>query len=246
MQTDPSPDKKVILCLNSGSSSLKFSLYRLDAATEVAVANGAVERIGLSGGHLWIKGTDGGLLADIHQIFPTHMSAAGGVSAAVKNLDFPKPDAAGHRVVHGGPHHSTSVTIDATLLAQTLIPFAPLHLPSAIVGIEAVASRFPHLPQVACFDTAFHRRMPDVAQRFSLPRHLWREGVRRYGFHGLSFEYIVTTLGAAARGRLIIAHLGNGASLAAVLDTKRHRYVMPLVRGFSRRALRHSPNPGRI
>src|SRR5262249_54546730 len=89
-----------------------------------------------------------------------------------------------------------------------------------ILGMEAAASRFPDLPQVACFDTAFHRHLPDIAQRFPLPRRLWREGVRRYGFHGLSFEYILTALGPAARGRLIIAHLGNGASLAAVLDSR--------------------------
>src|SRR5262249_44719367 len=99
-----------------------------------------------------------------------------------------------------------------------LVPFAPLHLPSAIQGIEAVTARFPGLPQVACFDTAFHHRMPKVAQRFPLPRDLWHEGIRRYGFHGLSYEYIVATLGAAGHGRLLIAHLGNGASLAAVLD----------------------------
>jgi len=93
-------------------------------------------------------------------------------------------------------------------------------LPSAIQGIEAVAERFPSMPQVACFDTAFHRRMPQVAQRYPLARTLWDAGVRRYGFHGLSFEYIVATLGDAARGRLIIAHLGNGASLAAVVNNQ--------------------------
>jgi acetate kinase len=110
--------------------------------------------------------------------------------------------------------------VDAQLLAELrrLVAFAPLHLPSAIQGIEAAAARFPGLPQVACFDTAFHRRMPEVAQRFPLARDLWHEGIRRYGFHGLSYEYIVATLGAAAQGRLVIAHLGNGASLAAVLN----------------------------
>ena len=108
--------------------------------------------------------------------------------------------------------------VAAPLLAelQRLVAFAPLHLPSAIQGIEAVTARFPGLPQVACFDTAFHRRMPELAQRFPLPRDLWHEGIRRYGFHGLSYEYIVATLGAAAQGRVIIAHLGNGSSLAAV------------------------------
>jgi acetate kinase len=101
---------------------------------------------------------------------------------------------------------------------RKLVPFAPLHLPPELQGIEAVASRFPGLPQVACFDTAFHRRMPELAQRFPLPRELWEEGVRRYGFHGLSYEYILEALGTAAHGRTIIAHLGNGASMAAVRD----------------------------
>jgi acetate kinase len=99
-----------------------------------------------------------------------------------------------------------------------LIAFAPLHLPREIQDIEAVQARLPGLPQVACFDTAFHRRMPEVAQRFPLPRSLWDEGLRRYGFHGLSYESIVEALGPAARGRVIIAHLGNGASMAAVRD----------------------------
>jgi acetate kinase len=179
MQPDPSSAKHVILCLNSGSSSLKFALYRLGKAEEVRLAHGAVERIGLAGGHLWVQGMD-----------------------------------------NGGPEHTAPERVDAPLLAELrrLVAFAPLHLPSAIQGIEAVAARFPGLPQVACFDTAFHRRMPEVAQRFPLPRDLWHEGVRRYGFHGLSYEHIVATLGAAAQGRLVIAHLGNGASLAAVLN----------------------------
>jgi acetate kinase len=99
-----------------------------------------------------------------------------------------------------------------------LIPFAPLHLPDEIAGIEAVTSHFSGLPQVACFDTAFHRSMPEVAQRFALPRALWDEGIRRYGFHGISYEYIMQALGANRPSRLIIAHLGNGASMAAVKD----------------------------
>jgi acetate kinase len=125
-------------------------------------------------------------------------------------------------VVHGGPDHSAAEVVNASLLRELrkLIPFAPLHLPSAIQGIEAIAAHFPGLPQVACFDTAFHRRMPEVAQRLPLSHDLWDEGVRRYGFHGLSYEYIVSTLGARAQSRLIIAHLGNGASLAAVLNGK--------------------------
>jgi acetate kinase len=101
---------------------------------------------------------------------------------------------------------------------QRLEAFAPLHLPTEIVGIEAVATRFPELPQVVCFDTAFHRSMPEIAQRFALPRALWDQGIRRYGFHGISYEYIVATLGPSIPARVIIAHLGNGASMAAVRD----------------------------
>jgi acetate kinase len=210
----------VILCLNSGSSSLKFALYRVGDADELRLASGAVEYIGSSDGRLWIRGRDEKTLVDVRREFPTHNAAAAGVAESAGMLGLSKPDAAGHRVVHGGPHYTASTQVDGTLLSELrrLIPFAPLHLPSAIEGIEAVATRFPGLPQVACFDTAFHRRMPEVAQRLPLSRDLWDSGIRRYGFHGLSYEYIVATLGSAVRGRVVIAHLGNGASLAAVLD----------------------------
>jgi acetate kinase len=215
-----SPAEHVILCINSGSSSLKFALYSLGELGETKIAQGAVEGIGLPAGHLWIRDKNNNVLADIRRAFPEHVAAAEAVSEAAKNSGFPRPAAAGHRVVHGGPHHSTAERVNASLLRELreLIPFAPLHLPSAIQGIDAVAARFPGLPQVACFDTAFHRRMPEVAQRLPLSHDLWDEGVRRYGFHGLSYEYIVFTLGARAQGRLVIAHLGNGASLAGVLD----------------------------
>jgi acetate kinase len=220
MPPDPASAKHVILCLNSGSSSLKFALYQLGGLEEVRLGHGAVERIGLADGHLWIRGTDNEALVDVHRDFPDHTAAAEGIASAAKDLGFPPPVAVGHRVVHGGPDHTAPERVEAPLLAELrrLVPFAPLHLPSAIQGIEAVEARFPGLPQVACFDTAFHRRMPEVAQRFPLSRGLWHEGIRRYGFHGLSYEYIMATLGAAAQGRLVIAHLGNGASLAAVLN----------------------------
>jgi acetate kinase len=210
--------KHVILCLNSGSSSLKFALYLLGEAEEVRLARGAVERIGLSGGRLWIEGKDNDVLVDVNREFPDFSASAGSISAVARDLGLPTPVAAGHRVVHGGPRHSSSERVDAALLAELrrLIPFAPLHLPSAIKGIEAVKARFPGMPQVACFDTAFHRFIPEVAQRFPLSRDLWNQGVRRYGFHGLSYEYIVSILGPAAQGRVVMAHLGNGSSLAAV------------------------------
>jgi acetate kinase len=209
MQPERASTSHVILGFNSGSSSVKFALYRLGAAEEVQLAHGAVERIGLAGGHLWVRGTDNAALVDVHRDFPEPAAAVVGIFVAATDLGLPPPVAVGHRVVHGGPDHTAPERVDAPLLAalRRLVAMAPLHVPSAIQGIEAVAARFPGLPQVACFDTAFHRRMPEVAQRFSLPRDLWHDGIRRYGFHGLSYEYIVATLGAAARGRLVIAHL---------------------------------------
>ena len=211
-----------ILCLNSGSSSLKFALYRPQGAGEALLAAGAVERIGLAEGLLWVRDADRGrsLLLEQKEDLPDHEAAVDAVFAAAQRLRLPEPGAVGHRVVHGGPDHTAPERVDGRLLAdlRALVPLAPLHLPGAVAGIEAVAARFPHIPQAACFDTAFHRRMPELAQRFALPGTLWEEGVRRYGFHGLSYEYVLDALEDAARGRVIVAHLGNGASMAAVRD----------------------------
>jgi acetate kinase len=213
-------DVEAILSLNSGSSSLKLALYVPRDGGESRVAAGAVERVGVPGGRLWITGPGGERLADERRDFARHEDAVTAAFAALGTLALPRPAGVGHRVVHGGVAHVAPERVDAALVAdlRRLVPFAPLHLPAAIQAIEAVTARFPGLPQVACFDTAFHRRMPEVAQRFPLPRGLWDEGVRRYGFHGLSYEYVVERLGPAARGRTIIAHLGNGASMAAVRD----------------------------
>jgi len=184
-----------ILCLNAGSSSLKFAVYEHKAPAaggdESRLVAGAVERIGLKEGRFRLN--DGGLSA---------------------------LDAVGHRLVHGGAEHTAPERVNARLLEalRGLVPLAPLHLPSELSVMEAVTARFPALPQVACFDTAFHHQMPELARRLPLPRTLWDAGIRRYGFHGLSYEYIVWRLGPAARGRAIIAHLGNGASMAAVRD----------------------------
>lgn len=211
-----------ILCLNSGSSSLKFALYRLGDEGEALLAEGAVERIGMQGGHLWILGAEKQALAEVHSDFPDPQAAVQAAFSGLEKLNLPQPVAIGHRVVHGGTDHVTPETVDARLLdtLRGLVAFAPLHLPSEIQVIEAVAARFPGLAQVACFDTAFHRRMPELAQRFPLPGDLWNEGLRRYGFHGLSYEYVVEKLGSEAQGRVIIAHLGNGASMAAVRGGK--------------------------
>ena len=138
----------------------------------------------------------------------------------LKKGKFANPSAIGHRVVNGGPHFSAPQKFTLKILSELrkLTPLAPLHLPAEIEIMEAAASHAPQIPQVACFDTAFHRRLPELAQRFPLPRKFFDEGLRRYGFHGLSYEYVLQELGPDAKSRLIIAHLGNGASLAAVKD----------------------------
>ena len=210
---------RIILCMNSGSSSLKFALYRIGDGEEVLLAQGAAELNDERVARLWIHSAGEKVEKTGSEISPasTPLSA---LSLELKQLQLPHPDAVGHRLVHGGQHHAAPEQITGKLLKELrgLIPFAPLHLPEEIAGIEAVISNFGNLPQVACFDTAFHRSMPEVAQRFALPRALLDEGIRRYGFHGISYEYIMRTLGSDPPSRLIIAHLGNGASMAAVKD----------------------------
>jgi acetate kinase len=210
---------RVILCLNSGSSSLKFALYEIGDGKEILLAQGAVESNDAQSARLWINSPQrkiektGGEMSSVS-------AALHAASIELERLELPRFDAVGHRLVHGGQHHAVPERIADTLLNElrSLIPFAPLHLPDEIAGIEAITSHFSSVPQVACFDTAFHRSMPEVAQRFALPRALWDQGIRRYGFHGISYEYIMRTLGANPPSRIIIAHLGNGASMAAVKD----------------------------
>lgn len=208
----------VLLCINSGSSSLKFALYQLAEAAETPLANGMIERIGLPGSRIRIRTVATAPAVDEAGDVPDAHTAVDKAFAALDKLRLPSPAAVGHRVVHGGADHIAPERVDERLIEdlRRLVAYAPLHLPAAIQGIEAVATQFPHLPQVACFDTSFHRRMPEIAQRFPLPRAFWEEGIRRYGFHGLSYEYIIDHLGAMHLGRAIIAHLGNGASMAAV------------------------------
>jgi acetate kinase len=184
----------VVLCVNSGSSSLKTALFAFDGA-----AARALDRVALP-----VPAGD-------------HAAALRDALASLEARGLPSPGAAGHRVVHGGPHHAEPVLVDDSVLADLrgLVPFAPLHMPAAIAGIETIRARW-DIPQVACFDTAFHHRMPVLARRLPLPDELWDEGVRRYGFHGISYEYVVEAVGAARLGRAVIAHLGNGASMVAV------------------------------
>ena len=200
-----------ILCLNAGSSSLKFALYRIDDTKEELLTSGTIR-------------------ADATGASSEFGAAVRQVVADLEKRGLATPAAAGHRLVHGGPAYAAPRRIDAELLdrLREVIPLAPLHLPSELAVIEAVTEHYPDLVQVACFDTAFHRAMPPLAQRFPLPRTLWSEELRRYGFHGLSYEYIVGVLGRAGLARTIIAHLGNGASLVAIRDGRPAETTMGL------------------
>jgi acetate kinase len=212
------PEPGIALCLNAGSSSLKFALFRVDAASEQPLATGSVERIG---------GPDARAILQVgsetlERACP-NAQAAQAFEVAFQLLEqcgLPRASVVGHRVVHGGQDHVGPARIDAELLAElkNLVPLAPLHMPASILGIERALSRLPDVPQVACFDTSFHARLPAYAARFPLPDSLYDQGIRRYGFHGLSYESILSTLGRDAPSRIIVAHLGNGASLAAIQD----------------------------
>jgi acetate kinase len=211
--------ERAILCLNGGSSSLKFAVYRLLGPGEERIFSGAVEAIGASGGRAWLRAGNK-VLSDESGTFPDHSEAVKTMFAALRQQGVEKPAAAGHRIVHGGPLFTLPQRVDKRLRGalKDLVPFAPLHLPSQLAMIDAVTMHYPDLPQVACFDTAFHSRMPDVAKRFALPRELWEQGIKRYGFHGLSYEFVAGKLGKEMGRRAIIAHLGNGASMAALKD----------------------------
>lgn len=220
-------DVKRILTINSGSSSIKLSLYDFGEAESLFLSI-RLERIGLGNGIFSVKDAFGQAIIDERLRLPDHASAFKIVFGWLKDNSY---DASiygiGHRVVHGGrKYHSPEAIGSEMLIAlKGLIPFAPEHLPHEILAIEAAAGNFPRLRQIACFDTSFHRDMPTVARMFPLPRDLWSEGLVRYGFHGLSYEFVMEELtsllgDAAARKNIIIAHLGNGASMAAVSEGK--------------------------
>ena len=213
-----------LLILNAGSSSLKFAVYRADAASALqAVYRGVIEAIGKNGRFQVFHAPDASGLIDQAASAANHEQA---LKQILDWLETRHPGlvlrAAGHRVVHGGADYIHPVRIDATVMAdlEKLVPLSPLHQPHSLAGIRALARLRPDLPQVACFDTAFHHTLPPRARRFALPREFGERGIRRYGFHGLSYEHIASvlpdTLGAAAEGRVVVAHLGNGASLCAM------------------------------
>lgn len=212
-----------IAVINAGSSSIKFALYG-SGAYQPASYRGQVERIG-SAPHLKISDAAGQQVADEEwpaEGFDHRKAASVIVERAIQLLRGTPVAAVGHRVVHGGTDYAAPIRIDEEVMGKLreLCPLAPLHQPHNLAAIEAIADGAPNLPQVACFDTAFHRNQPELAQIFALPREITQSGVRRYGFHGLSYEYVSQRLRELAPeladGRVLIAHLGNGASMCAV------------------------------
>jgi acetate kinase len=215
-----------ILVLNAGSSSIKFQLFGIGARGRLdRLLKGQVDGIGTRP-RLQVKESVGERVGD-ETWLPLEVKDA--PAALDKVLAFLRaqvggqlPVAIGHRVVHGGPDHGEPIAVDEAVLDQLerYVPLAPLHQPNNLRPIRAILERQPRLLQVACFDTSFHRGHPEVADRFAIPEQLYAEGVRRYGFHGLSYEYIAGRLEeiapGIAKGRVVVAHLGSGASMCAV------------------------------
>ena len=215
------PANPRILTINGGSSSIKFALFEAGDSLR-RILGGEIERIGLPEAALRMKGLN---RADN---FSRSLTAPDHIAAVTALMDWIEErsgrdalTAVGHRVVHGGPKYSDPQLITKEMVEELhrLSPFDPEHLPEEILLTEAFHLRFPHLPQVACFDTAFHHDLPRVARLLPIPRRYEAKGVRRYGFHGLSYAFLMGELARvagskAAQGRVILAHLGNGAKRA--------------------------------
>ena len=216
-----------ILVVNAGSSSVKFQVFHAGGDSGMRrLIKGQVDGIGTRP-HLRAEGADAQLLidqdlasAEVGDV-PAALLTAG---AWLRDAQQLQPSAVGHRVVHGGPQYDRAVRVDGNVLTnlKRYVSLAPLHQPNNLAPIRALLARFPDLPQVACFDTAFHRGHSAVADHYAIPAGLYVEGVRRYGFHGLSYEYIAHRLHEVApgiaKGRVIVAHLGSGASMCAMAD----------------------------
>ena len=216
-----------ILTINGGSSSIKFALFEAGDSLRRNL-EGGIERIGLPEASLRVKGLNQADNFSRLVTAPDHTAAVNVLMDWLEeSMGSGSIGAVGHRVVHGGPKYSQPQRITAEMVEELhhLSPFDPEHLPEEILLTEAFHRRFPDLPQVACFDTAFHHNLPRVARLLPIPRRYEAQGVRRYGFHGLSYAFLMGELARlagteAAQGRVILAHLGNGASLAAVRDGK--------------------------
>jgi acetate kinase len=217
-----------VLVLNAGSSSLKFTVYqRLTAAHCDVEASGQIEGIGTSPRFTARNGAGEKVLDQSLEGVKDGRGALDSLAQWLRSQFLGSRVAGvGHRVVHGGPHYDRPIIVTPQVLKDLheLVPLAPLHQPHNLAAIEAVRERLPEVPQVACFDTSFHRGQPAVAEIVALPLEIRRKGVQRYGFHGLSYEYIASVLPqiapAIAEGRVIVAHLGSGASLCAMRARK--------------------------
>jgi acetate kinase len=219
-----------VLVINAGSSSVKFQLFGITSRAQLELrVKGQVDGIGTRP-RLVARSDEGAILIDT-AYSPAEVATAS--AALEKALLFLRektggrlPAAIGHRVVHGGPDYSQPTIVTETVLnrLERLAPLAPLHQLNNLAPIRIILARHPSLPQVACFDTAFHRNHPEVADRFAIPENLYQEGVRRYGFHGISYEYIADRLAKVAPeiagGRVVVAHLGSGASMCALVSGK--------------------------
>lgn len=218
--------KEIILTLNAGSSSLKFALFTPTNRPR-RLWSGAITRIGLPRARFRLSNARQTIVADETGVCDNHGAALAWLLQIISGLSG-KPElvAVGHRVVHGGADCDCPKRVSPALMEQLrlLIPLAPLHLPANLAGIDVVQAARPDLPQVACFDTSFHHDLPHIARMTGLPRHYGKDGVRRFGFHGLSYEFILDALRQdgvnTSAERIIIAHLGNGASMVAIRGGK--------------------------
>jgi acetate kinase len=211
-----------VLALNSGSSSLKFGLYRVGSSRTEMLLSGEVEAIGAHESRFSAADSRRNDLVTETAPIASPAEAIIRIGGLLADSGMPAPSAIGHRVVHGGPTLLQHCLIDAAVLRQleAASAFAPLHTPAALAVIHYAQAHFPGLPQVACFDTAFHAELPDVARTLPIARELLASGLQRYGFHGLSCESIVHQLRDDLPARTVIAHLGNGASVTAVRSGK--------------------------
>ena len=210
----------VVLALNSGSSSLKFGLYRVHGADVEPLLSGEAESIGRGEGAFHVTDRQGRELIKEAAHFSGQEEAVARVARALTEAGTPAPDAVGHRLVHGGPEQRRHARIDEAVMTrlEAAAALAPVHMPAALAVLRFARAHFPDRPMAACLDTAFHADMPEVARVLPLPRALRAEGIERYGFHGLSCESILRQLGGGRPSRLVIAHLGSGASVTAVRD----------------------------
>jgi acetate kinase len=218
----PTQPRLATLSLNSGSSSLKFGLYHVSDSRTETLLSGTAESIGEASGKFHVRNSQGTTLTYDTAPIPSQRDAIILIGKFLDSSKIPAPAAIGHRIVHGGPKLRQHCLIDNAVTQQleAAAAFAPLHTPAALSVIRFAQEHFPGLPQIACFDTTFHAGMPDVARMLPIPRELQLEGIQRYGFHGLSCESILHQLKSPVPGRLIIAHLGSGASVTAIRDGK--------------------------